>query len=502
MNLLENIIPADLSGAIFWTLFHSLWISFLVCASIYYIFQSTARIIPGQRYNIALGGYGIILLFTGVMFLLEYNGISPMNYSLHLKSNYIIIPLDSASQNSPSENSNFILDAVEWISESSGILVQLWLVGLILLSAKYLMGFNSIRILKTHSHPPGLFFLKTAKQLAMKLGIRRTFRLRESDLFKSPFTVGWLKPMILLPLGLTTGMPQAQLEAIIAHELAHLKRNDYLINLIQTFFDIVLYFNPFVLWLSNLIRSEREKCCDQIAAELTGDKESLADALATSQEFVLEQAPALSFWGDGKQLLERIKMLVDDKDETDFSHRSGAVLLLTIIICSVTFFAFTNYRSMPLKLSDFGNGNSALDLLQLDNSVNEINDLLNGIVSSEQATGNSDKNKVAKDKKAGKTDKQGKYNYDISEKYAESLENLGINPSDLGKQLEMYDKYMKGHKIENDKLLLDLNNLGSLQNQDLEFDLMKFKVEMEQMDKSIKEMKEKIRGSSQNPQKK
>ena len=128
MNLLENIIPVDLSGAIFWTLFHSLWISFLVCASIYYIFQSTARIIPRQRYNIALSGYGIILLFTGVMFLLEYNGISPMNYSLHLKSNYIIIPLDNASQNSPSENGNFILDVVEWISESSGILVQLWLV--------------------------------------------------------------------------------------------------------------------------------------------------------------------------------------------------------------------------------------------------------------------------------------------------------------------------------------------------------------------------------------
>ena len=501
MNLLENILPADLSGAIFWTLFHSLWISFLVCASIYYIFQSSGKHIPRHRYNIALSGYGIILFFTGIMFVLEYNGISPMNYSLHLKSNYIIIPLDNVSQNSPSENSNIILDVVEWISGRSGFLVQLWLVGLILLSIKYLMGFNSIRILKTHSHPPGLLFLRTAKQLAMKLGVRRTFRLRESDLFKSPFTIGWLKPMILLPLGLTTGMPQSQIEAIIAHELAHLKRNDYVINLIQTFFDIILYFNPFTRWLSNLIRTEREMCCDEMAAELTEDKTSLADALVSTQEFVLEPAPTLSFWGDGKQLLGRIKMLIDDSDETDFSHRSGAVLLLTIIVCSLTFFAFTNFGLKPFKMSDFESGNSALDLLQLDNSVNEITDLLNGIVNSEQVPGNSDKKDASMDKKASKTAKPGKYKYDISERYAESLEKIGVNPSDLGKQLELYNQYMESHKIENDNLMLDLDKLGDLQNKDFEFDLQQFQVEMEQMNKSMKELKEKIRSSSQNPEK-
>jgi beta-lactamase regulating signal transducer with metallopeptidase domain len=502
MNLIDNILPADLSGAIFWTLFHSLWISFLVCAAIYFIFQSVGRNNPSLRYNIAVAGYGIIILLSFVMFLLEYNGISPMNYSSHLKSNYIIIPLDGGSQNSITENSNYIMDVAEWITEHSAFLVQLWLVGLILLSIKYIMGFNSIRIMKKHSQPPGLVFLKTAKQLALKLGIRRSFRIRASDLFESPFTIGWLKPMILLPVGITTSMPFAQVEAIIAHELAHLKRNDYLINLIQTFFDIIFYFNPLTRWLSNIISAEREKCCDEIAGNLIGDNVVLATALASTHESVMQPAHALSLLGDGKQLLERIKLLVNDSDEPEFSQRSGAVVLLTIIFCSLTFFAFTNFGTKPFKLSDLGTGNSALDLLQLDNSVNEITELLNGIVGTEQTTGNSDKKGIPKDKKTGEPGKTGNYNYNISERYSKSLENLGVNLSDLSKQMDMYNKYMNNSKIENDKLLLDMQNLSNLQNLDTEFDLSQFKLEMEQMNKTIKDLREKIKGQPQNAPKK
>lgn len=492
MNLLNTILPADLSGAIFWTLFHSLWISFLVCAAIYYTYQSVSRQNPGQRYNIALAGYGLILLFTGVMFLLEYKGISPMNYSSHLESNYVIIPLEGAQQSAASEESNLVLEIVYWIGGHSGLIVQLWLVGLLLLSIKYLMGFNSIRIVKSHSHPPGLMLLQATKQLAFKLRIKRSFRLRESDLFTSPFTVGWLKPIILLPLSLTTGMPQSQIEAIIAHELAHLKRNDYIINLTQTFFDIIFYFNPFIRWLSNLIRAEREKCCDKMAAELTGDKVSLANALASAQEAALQPEPALSLWGDGKQLLERIKLLIDDSDETNFSNRSGAVVLLTIIVSSISFFAFTNVGIKSLNPADFGSGNSALDLLQLDNSVNEITDLLNGIVDTKPNSG-IENNNTAKENDSESN------RYNISERYSESLQSLGVNPSDLSRQMEMYNEYMKGHKIENDKLMLDLNNL---QNLDIDFDLNQFKLEMDRMNTTMKELRKQIRGGSQANQKK
>jgi beta-lactamase regulating signal transducer with metallopeptidase domain len=488
MNLLENIIPADLSGAIFWTLFHSLWISFLVCAAVYFMLQSVSKHFPGQRYNFALAAYAIILVLTGFMFMLEYTGISPMNYTSHLKTNYIIIPLDGASQNSLTEDSNFVLDAAEWITGHSGLLVQLWLLGLILLSMKYLMGFNSHRILKKHSHPPGLVFLKTAKQLALKIGIRRTFRLRETDLFSSPFTIGWIKPMILLPLGITTSMPYAQIEAIIAHELAHLKRNDYLVNLIQTFFDIILYFNPFTNWLSNIIRSEREKCCDEIAAEITGDNVALANALGSTQEIAMQPAPALSLWGDGKQLLERIKLLVGDTDETDHSHRNGAVMLLTIIVSSISFFAYTNFGSMPLKLSDLGGGNTVLDMLQLDNSVNEITDMLDGIVSKEQ---NTDKT----GEKSGAAAKPDNYEYNISDRYGESLNDLGVNMNALNKQIDMYKQYMQNHKIVNDNLMLDRKNFDNIQ--DLEFDMTDFILEMDKMNNTLKELRGKIRGQPQ-----
>lgn len=497
MNILENIIPADLSSAIFWALFHSLWISFIVCAILYFILQSMSSRFPGSRYNFAALAYVLIVFCTIGMFLLEYNGISPMSYSSQSRSDYIIIPLDGTSHNAATESSNFVLDSVNWITNHSSTIVQLWLVGLVLLSIRYLMGFNSNKILKNYSHPVSLEYLKTAKRLALKLGIRRAFRFRESDIAKSPLTIGWLKPLILLPVGMVSSMPYSQVEAIIAHELAHIKRNDYFFNLIQALFDIVLYFNPFTRWLSNVIRLEREKCCDNIAGRLTGDSMSLATALASSQELAMQPAPALSLLGDGKQLLARIKLLVSESDEPENSQRNSAIILLAIVLCSLTFFAFTNSSSLLMSISDITNGNSAIDMLQLNSSVDEITKLLNGLANKETKHGEA----------ATQSDKPGvppqapeNYENNISERYSPSLKSLGIDIKNLDKQMDMYNSYMQNQGVADDNLQLDLNKLSNLQ--DLDFDMQEFQQEMKQMNKTMKDLRKIIRGQPQKPQKK
>jgi hypothetical protein len=292
-------------------------------------------------------------------------------------------------------------------------------------------------------------------------------------------------------------MPYTQIEAIIAHELAHIKRNDYFVNLIQTFFDIVFYFNPFISWLSNIIRVEREKCCDITAGELTGDNLSVASALASTQELALQTSPALSFWGDGKQLLERIKLLVGESDESDNTQRNSAIIILSILIFSITFLAFTYSGSMSFKVSDIGGGNSSIDMLQLDNSVSEITDLLNDFVRKEDKDDNGKKQQRNSEDPA-----QSENSNYFNERYAESLKNLGVDEEELNKQMKMYNKYMQNHKIVNDNLMLDLKNLLDFENPDMDFNMNEFKMEMDRMNKTMKELKEKIKSTSQNTEKK
>lgn len=496
MNILENIIPADLSSAIFWTLFHSLWISFIVCAILYFILQSVSSRLSAYRYNSAALAYVLIVFCTFGMFLLEYNGVSPVSFSSQSRTDYIIIPLDGTSNNENTESSNFVLDSVNWITSQSSMFVQLWLLGLILLSLRYLMGFNSNKLLKKHSHPLGLEYLKTAKKLAKKLGIRRAFRFRESDFAKSPLTIGWLKPLILLPVGIASSMPFSQVEAIIAHELAHLKRNDYFFNLIQALFDIALYFNPFTRWLTNVIRLEREKCCDEIAVNLTGDNMSLATALASSQEIAMQPAPALSLLGDGKQLLTRIKLLVGEPDEPENHQRNSAIILLATVLCSLTLLAFNNSTSLPMSISGLQSGNSAIDMLQLNSSVGEITGLLNGLVNTEAKSG------VAADKPGVISTDPNSLENNLTERYAESFKNLGVDMNDLGKQMDMYNNYMQNHKIVDDNLQLDLNQLSKLQDLDADFDIQEFQLKMNQMNNTLKGLRDQIKGQPQEPQKK
>src|SRR5258706_667642 len=93
--------------------------------------------------------------------------------------------------------------------------------------------------------------------------------------------IGWLRPAILTPVGMLAGLPVAQIEAILLHELAHIRRLDYLVNLAQGCVEAVMFYHPAVWWISSVIRAERENCCDDIVVDYTGDAREYAAALAT-----------------------------------------------------------------------------------------------------------------------------------------------------------------------------------------------------------------------------
>ncbi|WP_187270297.1 M56 family metallopeptidase, partial [Pontibacter qinzhouensis] len=158
---------------------------------------------------------------------------------------------------------------------------------------------------------------------------------------------GYLKPVILLPVGAVTGLSQVQVEAILAHELAHILRKDYLLNLLQSVADVLFFYHPAVWWMSGVVRAEREHCCDDLAVALCGSPLTYARALAELEAMRLPTAPAMALAVSGKNgtLLHRIKRLVQQPAlRPTFSEGFVAALVLVAGLSVLSFGALASFK--------------------------------------------------------------------------------------------------------------------------------------------------------------
>ena len=147
--------------------------------------------------------------------------------------------------------------------------------------------------------------------------MKKTVRFVESGLAKTPMVIGYLKPIILFPLGTVNQLTQQEVEAVLAHELAHIYRNDYLLNIIQSFIEIIFYYHPAVWWISANIRTERENCCDDIAVKICGSSITYVKALVILDEIQPTPNLAMLFSSDSKnQLLNRVKRILNQPQNT------------------------------------------------------------------------------------------------------------------------------------------------------------------------------------------
>jgi beta-lactamase regulating signal transducer with metallopeptidase domain len=184
---------------------------------------------------------------------------------------------------------------------------------------------------------PDLFWQGRCAALAARLGLDRPVRLGLVDDAPGPLTARWWRPVILLPAALASGMPVSLVEALLAHELAHIRRHDYLVNLAQSAIEIALFYHPAVWWLSRRIRSEREQVADAIAATVV-DPRQLAEALAALDRFQLATTHhQLAHHAHGGNLMLRIQRLLRHTDEP-LSWKS-LVPALGLAAACVTFYA-------------------------------------------------------------------------------------------------------------------------------------------------------------------
>jgi type II secretory pathway component GspD/PulD (secretin)/beta-lactamase regulating signal transducer with metallopeptidase domain len=208
-----------------------------------------------------------------------------------------------------------------------------WLVGVFGLSAWHLGGWMQLQRLKRRMvRGVGETLQRQLVQIAGRLRVHRAVTLLESALVEVPTVVGWLRPVILLPASALTGLAPEQLEAILAHELAHIRRYDYLVNVVQTVVEILGFYHPAVWWVSHRIRVERENCCDDAAVRLCGDSVRYARALTCLEEIRHSQAE-LAMAATGGSLLGRIARLLGRPaaDDRRFTWLPGLIALLLVV---------------------------------------------------------------------------------------------------------------------------------------------------------------------------
>lgn len=189
-------------------------------------------------------------------------------------------------------------------------LVLAWCSGVVLLTFRVWRHWRKLKLLvRTAQALP--VWQQCLHGLARRFGLRREVRLLCSGRVATPTLIGWIRPVILLPIAVTCGFPVAQVELILAHELAHLRRFDHLANLFQIVIETLLFYHPVVHWISREVRNEREICCDALALRVTGgERRELVAALLELEEF-REHHAGLTLAASGGVLLERVWHIAD-----------------------------------------------------------------------------------------------------------------------------------------------------------------------------------------------
>ena len=191
-----------------------------------------------------------------------------------------------------------------------GFINTYWLMGVLLLSIRPLWGLwvqYRLRQVGLTGVPEELQGL--LRELAQRMGIHTAVRIAVSSLVKVPMVVGYFRPIILLPASVVTGLAPSELESLLAHELAHIRRHDWIVNAMQVVIETLLFYHPAVWWLSNRIRHERELCCDDLALTLVQDKARYGRMLLALEE-LLHHSPSPVLAATGGDLVSRIRRLL------------------------------------------------------------------------------------------------------------------------------------------------------------------------------------------------
>ncbi|WP_338870140.1 M56 family metallopeptidase [Spirosoma sp. SC4-14] len=330
-------------SAICWTLIHSFWIGLIVAALAGLVITSTRHSSPRLRYRLLCACLILFVMATGVAYYQERVLPEQAKINQNEARNYApISDLVTRQQHIVSiQTVSIRARLTEFINVNSNWIVAIWLLFFVLKSLRMVSGLVYIERIRSYGvYAPAKEWQQKVESFSSQLGIRQSIALVESQLAKIPVTVGILKPVILVPVGLLTQLPAEQIDTILWHELAHIYRRDYLINLLQSLVETVFFFNPTLLWISALIRNEREICCDDMVLAQTTTKRHYLEALLAFQNNSYQPASyAMPLGFRNQQLMDRLRRMATQENKRlsvaeKIALLSGLLLLLVSIFVS------------------------------------------------------------------------------------------------------------------------------------------------------------------------
>ncbi len=309
MNRFEMMPIAETLG---WCLFHSIWQIALLALSVKLLLAIISQRYSTTRYTLALVGLSMMVALPVVTWF-NITIVEPMpavsiNPELATVTaayfSNAVLPVETVSA---IEDSDWLMSIQNVVRPWLPVATLAWLVGLLVFSVRPAFGVLTVLRMKRRGTSVVPIAVEGRFHELMKaMQISRPIQIMQSSLTKVPMVVGFLKPMVLVPASSLTSLSAHELEAILAHELAHLRRYDDVVNFFQTVIESAFFYHPCAWWMSAVVRTERENCCDDIAVGVVGSPKPLATALLQLEQIRVAQ-PALS--ASGGSLVKRIRRL-------------------------------------------------------------------------------------------------------------------------------------------------------------------------------------------------
>lgn len=322
MTFLTMLLDSPLLTSLAKTLLHFLWQGTLIAFVLYLALNALHKSKSELRYLCALTSLVACIIAPLATFFWFYRP----EITVVLTDPILI----GQSLESVTIDSVFTYLNLDTVLPITGIL---WIAGVFYLSVHLIFELFSVyQLPRRDVIKPEPDILQIFNRLAAQLQVNQLTRLLISLKAEVPMVVGFLRPVVLLPLSMSSGLTHAQLEMLLAHELAHVKRHDYLVNFLQTLLEITLFFHPLVKWISTQIRIEREYCCDDIAVHTCGNVLAYATALTEAESIRSENIPALAMAATGGDLKNRVLRIVDRTDCANKFTRSWHSMVLAALV--------------------------------------------------------------------------------------------------------------------------------------------------------------------------
>jgi len=366
---MNSLLPftTDIIRAFGWTLLHSFWQAFFVYACLRIVLRIWPMASAAIKYHLSFLSLAGIAGWFLVTFYNQLTAIREAQKIQEMAMTWDTATIAAAMEQLPKQ-SNGLQTILPGMESYFPLLVAVYIIGVTLMTIKLCLDLAQLRQMRQEGiSAMGRTWDEHLLKLAENMGVTRKVQLFISQHLQVPVMIGFLKPVILLPAAMVSNLSPEQLEAILLHELAHIKRNDYLLNIFQSIVETILFFNPFVWWISKNIRLEREHCCDDLVIAGTVQPLHYAKALVALEEYRLTANPmAMAAADDKHHLLHRIKRIMEMKTKNlNYSQRVLALLIIVVGLVSIAWLNPGNKTEKKEKKQSTFTGVAVADTIPL-----------------------------------------------------------------------------------------------------------------------------------------